>query len=215
MFNLAKTWELLKGDNPAYGIKPFREEKRQRFMTPEELQKVNAALLEEPDWRWRAYFPLALMLGTRKSELLSMRWADIDPIASTWRIPETKAGNSHLLPLPKPAMEVLKALPSREQSEWVFPGDGASGHIVKPAKAWQRIRRRAGVIDVRIHDLRHTLASWLVGQGFNLPLVGRALNHSQPATTARYAHIALGPLRAALEANAAVMFGATDGKAQG
>jgi integrase len=87
----------------------------------------------------------------------------------------------------------------------VFPGDGASGHIVEPAKAWQRIRARAGVPDVRIHDLRHTLASWLVAQGFNLPLVGRALNHTQTATTARYAHLALEPVRAALEQTAALM----------
>jgi integrase len=205
MFNLARTWELFKGDNPVQGIKQFKEQRRERYLSPEELQKVNAALLEEPDWRWRTYFPLALMLGTRKSELLAMRWADIDMPQRTWRIPETKAGNSHLLPLPTPAVAMLEALPSHDKSEWVFPGDGASGHIVEPAKAWQRIRARAGVPDVRIHDLRHTLASWLVAQGFNLPLVGRALNHTQTATTARYAHLALEPVRAALEQTAALM----------
>jgi integrase len=205
MFNLARTWELFKGDNPAQGIKSFREQKRERYLSPEELQTVNDALHKEPDWRWRTYFPLALMLGTRKSELLAMRWIDIDFAARTWRIPETKAGNSHLLPLPGPAMAMLEALPSREESQWVFPGDGASGHIVEPAKAWQRIRSRAGVADVRIHDLRHTLASWLVAQGFNLPLVGRTLNHTQTATTARYAHLALDPVRAALEQTAALM----------
>jgi integrase len=134
-----------------------------------------------------------------------MRWADIDLNARTWRIPETKAGNSHLLPLPGPAMAMLEALPSRDQSQWIFPGDGASGHIVEPAKAWQRIRTRAGVADVRIHDLRHTLASWLVAQGFNLPLIGRAPNNAQSATTARYAHLALDPVRAALEQTAALM----------
>jgi integrase len=214
IFNLARAWELLKGDNPAQGIKQFKEQKRERYLSPDELQKVNAALLEEPDWRWRTYFPLALMLGTRKSELLAMRWADIDLAARTWRIPETKAGNSHLLPLPTPAMTMLESVPSREKSEWVFPGDGASGHIVEPAKAWQRIRKRAGVPDVRIHDLRHTLASWLVAQGFNLPLVGRALNHSQPATTARYAHLALDPVRAALEQTAALMTGNEGGAVQ-
>jgi integrase len=209
------------------------------------LKKVNAALLEEPDWRWRTYFPLALMLGTRRSELLSMRWTDIDMQQRTWRIPETKAGNSHLLPLPSPAMAMLETLPSRGTSEWVFPGgcyadvgaltnapcahgngpssdfqgDGqprssyklgterVTGHVVEPGKAWQRIRQRAGVPDVRIHDLRHTLASWLVAQGFNLPLIGRALNHTQTATTARYAHLAMDPVRAALEQTAALMVG--------
>jgi len=205
MFNLAPTWHLFKGDNPAQGVKSFTERERERYLSPQELQRVNAALLEEPDWRWRAYFPLALMLGVRKSELLAMRWADIDMVQRSWRIPETKTGKPHLLPLPSPAMVMLEGLPSRGKSEWVFPGDGVSGHIVEPAKAWQRIRKRAEVADVRIHDLRHTLASWLVAQGFNLPLIGRALNHTQAATTARYAHLALEPVRAALEQTAALM----------
>jgi integrase len=209
LFNRAIDWQILHAPNPAQRLKLFREHKRERYLSPEELQKVNIELLEEPDWRWRAYFPLALMLGTRKSELLSMRWCDIDVNQRTWRIPETKAGNSHLLPLPGPAKAMLEALPSRGKSEWVFPGEGASGHIVEPAKAWQRIRKRAGVPDVRIHDLRHTLASWLVAQGFNLPLVGRALNHTQAATTARYAHLSLDPVRAALEQTAALMVGAS------
>ena len=210
MFNLARVWELFKGENPAQASSCFAKQKRERYLNPEELAAVNRALLEEPDWRWRAYFPLALMLGTRKSELLAMRWADIDMERRTWRIPETKAGNSHLLPLPGPAVAMLSGLPSRGKSDWVFPGDGAAGHIVEPAKAWQRVRARANVADVRIHDLRHTLASWLVAQGFNLPLIGRALNHTQTATTARYAHLALDPVRAALEQTAALMVAAPE-----
>jgi integrase len=134
MFNLARLLELSKGENPALGIKQFREQKRERYLTPNELTAVNRALLEEPDWRWRAYFPLALMLGTRKSELLSARWSDIDLETRTWRIPETKAGNSHLLPLPGPTVTILSPLPSRGNSDWVFPGDGASGHIVERRK---------------------------------------------------------------------------------
>jgi integrase len=212
MFNLARTWQLFKDDNPAQGIKQFKEQKRERYLSPEELQKVNVALLEEPDWRWRTYFPLALMLGTRKSELLTMRWSDIDQAARTWRIPDTKAGNSHLLPLPLPVMAMLETLPSRRQSEWVFPGKSASGHILEPSKAWQRIRKRAGVPDVRIHDLRHTLASWMVAQGLNLPLIGRALNHTQASTTNRYAHLALEPVRQALEKTAALMINGAETK---
>jgi len=205
MFNLARTWQLFAGDNPAEGIQFYAEHKRERYLSDEEVQRVNAELMAESDWRWRAYFPLALMLGTRKSELLAMRWQDIDLDQRTWRIPETKAGNSHLLPLPTPAVAILEALPSKAQSLWVFPGAGASGHIHDPGKAWDRIRTRAGVADVRIHDLRHTLASKLVAQGYNLPLVGRALNHAQVATTARYAHLSLEPLREALEGTAALM----------
>jgi integrase len=207
MFNLARDWGMLKGENPAVRIKLFKEQRRERFLTPEELAKVNTALLEEPDWRWRAYFPLALMLGTRKRELLESRWKDVDLAQRTLRLAETKAGRPHLLPLPQPAVAMLEALPSRGESEWVFPSPRKSGHAVEPAKAWRRIRRRAGVTDVRIHDLRHTLASWLVGAGYNLSLIGRALNHSQVATTERYAHLALDSVREALERNAQAMFG--------
>jgi integrase len=205
MFNKAREWESTKADNPVHGIEPFDEEKRERYLSLEELQKVNAALVAENDWRWHAYFPLSLMLGTRKSELLAMKWPDIDFAARTWRIPQTKSGKPHLLPLPAAAIAILESLPSRNTSEWVFPGEGKSGHLMEPSKSWQRIRRRAGVPDVRIHDLRHTLGAWLTEQGINLPLIGRALNHSQAATTMRYAHASLNGVRAALEANAALM----------
>ena len=207
MFNLAREWKMLSGENPSARIRLFKEERRERFLSPEELQRVNQALLDEPDWRWRAFFPVALMLGTRRSELLCVRWADIDLKQRTLRLPETKAGRPHFLPLPEPAVTLFQSLPSRGKSEWAFPSSRKDGHVVEPAKAWQRIRERAGVKDVRIHDLRHTLASWLVAQGFSLPLIGRALNHRHTSTTERYAHLALDPVRQALEQNAERMFG--------
>jgi integrase len=142
MFNRAADWAMPCSGNPAQRLKLFREEKRERYLSPEELARVNAALLEELDWRWCAYFPLALMLGTRKSELLAMRWVDIDLIARTWRIPETKTGNTHLLPLSSPVVATLQSLASRDRTEWVFPSDGATGHVIEPSKAWQRIRVR-------------------------------------------------------------------------
>jgi integrase len=204
MFNLARTWELFKGDNPTLGIKQFKEEKRQRFLNADELQRINSALLQESDWRWQAYFPLALMLGTRRSELLSMRWCDVSLDQQTWRIPLTKQGTSNLLPLPSPALAILESLPSRG-GLWVFPSHGKSGHLEEPKKAWKRICETAGVSNVRIHDLRHTLASLMVAQGFSLPMIGRALGHSQPSTTSRYAHMAMDPLRAALESTSALV----------
>jgi integrase len=206
MFNLAKDWKMLKGDNPARRIKLFKEERRERFLSPEELLRVNTALVEEADWRWRAYFPLALMLGTRRSELLALRWADVDLHQRTLRLAETKAGRPHLLPLPESAIALLETLPSQGKSDWVFPSSRTAGHIVEPAKAWQRIRNHAGVQDVRIHDLRHTLASWLVAQGSGLPLIGRTLNHKSTSTTERYAHLDLNPVREALERNSRLMF---------
>lgn len=205
MFNLARDWGHLKEANPAARVKFYKEEKRDRFLSPEELRRVNEALVDEPNPLWRAYFPLSLLLGTRRSELLAARWEDMDFGNRQWRIPTTKAGRPHLLPLPNAAVEILKSLP--RTSEYVFPGAGASGHLNEPAKVWQRIRKRAGVTDVRIHDLRRTLGSWLAAQGHSLPLIGRALNHTNASTTQVYARLDLEPVRDALEKNAALMFG--------
>jgi integrase len=206
MFNLARTWGLTSGDNPASGIRAFREEKRDRFLGPDELGRALVAIDQEPDWRWRAYFRLALLLGPRKHELLRAQWRDLDFSARAWRLPTTKAGRPHLLPLPAPAIQILESLPSRGQSEWLFPSKTArSGHLEEPKKAWQRIRERAETKDVRVHDLRRTLGSWLAASGYGLPMIGRVLNHSQPSATAVYARLDLEPVRRALEANAQAM----------
>jgi integrase len=207
MFNLGRHWRLFDGPNPTEGIKMFREEKRERFLSPDELSRVNEALREESNAYWRAYFPLSLLLGTRRSELLSARWADIDLDQRTWRLPVTNVGRSHLLPLPSPVIEILRSLPSSGKSEWVFPGSGSTGHLAEPKRAWQRIRKRAGVPDVRIHDLRRNLGSWLSGHGYNLQLIGKALNHSNVSTTQVYARLDINPLREALERNARLMLG--------
>jgi integrase len=205
IFNLSVDWGYLNGTNPAERLKLFREEKRDRFLSPDELSRVNKSLSEESNPYWHAYFQLSLFLGARRTELLEARWAIIDLERATWRIPNTKSGTPHLLPLPWAAVEILRQLPSRGTSEWVFPGDGISGHLIEPAKVWQRIRVRAGLRDVRIHDLRRTLGSWLASEGYSLPLIGRTLNHQNAATTQIYARLQLDPVREALERNAALM----------
>jgi integrase len=207
MFNLAQQWKLFKGDNPASGIKRFKEYHRERDLNVEELERLNAALLEEPDWRWKVYFPLCVALGTRRMELLSARWDCIDLQGGTWLIPKTKTGRSLLLPLAPEIVAMLKELPSRGRSEWVFPGKGSSGHLVEPKKAWARILKRAGVAAARVHDLRHTAASLLRNKGYDLQIIGRALGHSNLSTTQRYAHLQLSTLRPAMDTLAAQVLG--------
>jgi integrase len=201
MFNLPRDWDYLSGNNSASRVKFYREEKRDRFLSPEEVRRVNEAVASEPNLNWRAYFPLSLLLGTRGGELLTVQWKDVDLEHKICRIPSTKAGRPHLLPSPNAAVDILDILP--RTSTFVFPGKGASGHMAEPSKAWQRIRKRAGVMDARIHDLRRTLGSWLAVQGYSLPLIGRALNHSNLSTTQIYAQ--LEPVRAALEKTAELM----------
>ena len=121
MFNLARDWGMLVGDNPATRIKLLSETKRDRFLSPDELARVNTALAQEPNEYWRAFFALSLMLGTRKGELLLLKWTDIDFRQRTLRISQTKVGRPHILPLPAPAISILEPLPSRETGEWVFP----------------------------------------------------------------------------------------------
>src|SRR5262245_32586672 len=216
MFNRAKLWGMLKEENPVRGIKMFHEEKRERFLTAEEIARLNQALMTEPDWRWRAFFPLSLLLGTRRGPLITARWADIDFAQAVWRIPNTKSGRPHLLPLPRAAVQILERLPSRDHSEWLFPGEKTNTSITAPSNAWQRIRKRAGLNGdenvpnsaVRPHDLRRTLGSWLAASGYSLPLIGRALNHANVSTTAIYARLDLDPVRRALEDNATMMLAA-------
>ncbi|MGC2303514.1 tyrosine-type recombinase/integrase [Candidatus Binatus sp.] len=205
VFNWGISEGIVTGRNPAIGLTFYHEQKRERFLSPDELQRVNEGLMAETDWRWRAYFPLLLLLGLRKNELLSARWVDVDLDQRTITIPDTKAGRSHLLPLPGPAIAMLEELPSRDKSEWLFPSFGKSGHIVEVKGAWTRIRDRAKVADVTVHDLRRTLGSWLAASGHSLPLIGKALNHSNVTSTQIYARLDLAPVRAALEANATIM----------
>ncbi|MEO7859215.1 MAG: site-specific integrase [Nitrospirales bacterium] len=205
MFELAIARGLHPGPNPAQRIKKFSEVKRDRFITPDELPHLLAALQQEPNPYVRGAFFVSLLTGARRNEVLSMRWADLDMGQAVWRIPETKADRPHRIPMPAAVLEELRRLPRLEGNPFVFCGRWGQHHLVNVSKPWARIRKEAGLLDVRIHDLRRTLGSWLAAAGSSLPLIGKALNHSQASTTQIYARLNLDPVRAALEANATRM----------
>jgi integrase len=205
MFNLAKLWELYHGENPVVGIERYPEEKRERFVEPRELPRVFQALAEEPNLFFQAVFLIGLLTGARKTEILTMQWEDVDLDQRLWRLPTTKAGRTHTLPLPKAVIKILRRLPRVHGNPYVFPGKYDGSHLVNVTKAWLRIRQRADLPDVRIHDLRRTLGSWLAGEGASLPLIGKALNHTNVSTTQVYARLDVEPVRRALEANATKM----------
>lgn len=202
MFHLAEDWGLFSGANPCLRIKKFPEVSRDRFVTPDELPRLWAALAADPNPFVRVAFLVSLLTGARRNEILTMKWSDVDSAAGTWRIAHTKANRVHLLPLPMLVIRALQKLPRMEGNEFIFCGRWGRGHLVNISKPWSRIRKAAGLSDVRVHDLRRTLGSWLVAQGHSLPLIGKTLNHSQPSTTAVYARLQLEPVRLALEANA-------------
>lgn len=205
MFNLAQDWGLYSGPNPCIRIKKFPENSRDRFVRPEELPRLWKALQSEKNVMVRAAFFVGLLTGARRDEVLTAKWTDVDLDQGIWTIPTTKAGRPHLIPLPPPVITELRKLPRLAGNEFVFVGRWGRGHLVNISKPWNRIRQAAGLNDVRIHDLRRTLGSWLVAQGHSLPLIGKALNHSSISTTQVYARLELDPVRAALEANAARM----------
>ena len=205
MFNLARDWGLHDGENPATRIQMFREESRDRFVQPEELPRLFQAIAEEADPSVRAVLLTALLTGARRTEVLTMRWDEVSLTRAEWRIQDTKAGRPHLLPLPRALVAMLRSLPRVDGNPYVFPGQSGTGHLQNMKRAWDRIRVKAGIRDVRFHDLRRTVGSWLAGSGESLQLIGKILNHRDVSTTAIYARLNLDPMRQALERNASKM----------
>jgi len=205
MFNLARDWGLYEGENPATRIQMFREESRDRFVQPEELPRLFQAIAEEADPSVRTVVLTALLTGARRTEVLTMRWDEVSLTRAEWRIPHTKAGRPHLLPVPHALVSLLRSLPKVDGNPYVFPGQDGVGHLQNMKRAWDRIRVKAGIRDVRFHDLRRTVGSWLAGSGESLHLIGKLLNHRDVSTTAVYARLNLNPVRQALERNASKM----------
>jgi integrase len=204
MFELARLWGYLPEtqSNPARNIKAFREVKRDRWVTPEELPKLAQALNEESNFYGRQAIWLYLLLGVRRDELLKAKWMDIDWSRKELRLPETKTGKVHYIPLSTPALAILKNLPQVDGNPHILPGSDGK-HLVAIERIWDRVRKAAGVPDVRLHDLRRTVGSWLAQSGNSLHLIGRVLNHSSQATTAIYARFAQDNVRQAMEDHSA------------
>lgn len=206
MFNHALDAELLD-KNPARNVRPFEERSRDRAIQAAELPALWAALESEPD---ADFFRLALFTGARRGNVVTARWDQIDLAAAEWRIPITKGGRPLLVPLSGPAVEILKKRRKSIAGEWVFPGLDGSAPMAVPKHAWNRIRKAAGVPDLRIHDLRRSLASWQASTGANLSTIGKSLGHASIEATKIYAHADLAAVRQSVEtATAAILAAAT------
>jgi integrase len=194
-----------RGDNPAAGVKMFKEQSRDRFLQPAELQAFFAALEAEAPL-FRDFFLIALLTGARRSNVQAMAWADLDLAAGYWRIPQTKGGMAVVVPLVAPAVEILRArYEARNGNPYVFPGRKHGTCLQEPKTAWGRIVKRAGLVDLRPHDLRRSLGSWMAGQNVSLTIIGKVLGHKSSAATMIYSRVALDPQRAAMDAATASM----------
>ena len=197
IFNKGIAWDLFANLNPVVGIEKFTLQSRDRFIQGDELPLFFKSVGEESNETMRDYFLLSLLTGARQANVLAMRWEDVSFYRAEWRIEETKNGTPQTVTLSPEAMEVLKNRKLEEKSVFVFPSErsSASGHLQNPKKAWKRVLDRAGLSNLRIHDLRRTLGSWQAKQGASLAIIGKSLNHKNPSTTAIYARLDLDPVR--------------------
>ena len=208
MFNLAIGWEI-RPDNPCKSIERNPEDKRSRYLTPAELQRLVAALAEHPHQNSANVVRLLLLTGARRGEVLAASWNQFDLSAGVWTKPaaSTKQKRSHRIPLSAPARQLLSEMKAKATTEALFPGRAGNPQQAGLKTFWGSVCRAADIQGVRLHDLRHTFASILASSGLSLPIIGALLGHTQPGTTARYAHLLDDPLRAATERAGAVITG--------
>lgn len=193
MFNLAEDWGMrTDGTNPARRIRKFREEEKKRYLSDAEQARLGNVLAEaletgrETPYAVSAIY-LLLLTGCRLGEILSLQWDFVT--AQHLELPDSKTGRRRI-PLPREAYEIIAALPRRDGNPYVILGETEKGHLVNLQKPWLRIRKAAGLEDVRMHDLRHTYASVAVMSGVDPFLLKEIMGHKNLQTTLRYAHFA-------------------------
>ena len=210
MFNLAVEWGW-RPDNPVRGVKRFQEEKRDRWLSDQELERLWRVLENHPNRRAANAIQLQLLTGARLGEVLSAGREAFDLERGVWTKPshQTKQRKTEHVPLSPQALDLVASILGKQDpgEPWLFSGNVPGQPLKDIKKFWSGVMRQAGLEGYRRHDNRHTYASHLVSGGLSLEIVGRLLGHTSPETTQRYAHLADDPLRRATE-----MFGAKVGK---
>ena len=229
-----------EGVNPARRIEQFKEHRRERFLTVRELERLGSAIREAETkgipWdvderkpkakhlpkaknRFTKIGPFAaaairllLFTGCRLREILHLKWEQVDLERGLLFLADSKTGRKTVI-LNAPALTVLAGLD--RLGSYVVPGDDPEKPRADLKRPWEAVARRAGLEGVRLHDLRHTYASFGAGGGLGLPIIGKLLGHTQASTTQRYAHLDADPLRRASEAIGGRIAAALDGKRAG
>lgn len=208
MFNLAIGWKM-REDNPAAAFARRVENERERFLTLEEIERIANIIDAHENRRAAGIVRMLLLTGARLGEVRCARFEQFDLDHAIWTKPAatTKQRKTHRLPLSSATVAFVRARRAEvpKGCPWLFPGDALDEHgdpkpVQEIRKFWHDVRKRAGMSDLRIHDLRHTYASLLVSGGMSLPMIGKLLGHTQAKTTQRYAHLMDDPLRKGVEA---------------
>jgi integrase len=202
MFNLARKWEIPGAQkNPTDGIPLFElNNARERYLTREEAQRLFEAVKTSPQPMLQHIFAFLILTGARRREVLDAKWEDIEVSRRHWRISMTKSGKPRNVPLSEGALRVLELVPRLDNCPWIFPNIKTLKPFVGMFVSWDTARKKAGLADVRMHDLRHSFASFLVNSGRSLYEVQQLLGHTQIKTTQRYSHLAPETLLAATDA---------------
>jgi integrase len=205
VYNFAIDTMNYDGRNPASRIpkaRRFRETASSRYLRPDELPGFFDALDKHPSKRVADFFRLALMTGARRGNLQTATWEHVNFEAATWTLPETKSGRAVVVALTAEALDVLRrrraAVPA--SCDWVFHASWGEGHLCEPKKAWQAILKAAKIKDrLRVHDLRHSLATYLAEAGAGEAIIRDALGHTpRGSITSQYTHTRLDVVRDAL-----------------
>jgi integrase len=230
MFSLANEWGWCDG-NPARGVPRFHEDRRERWLSMEELQRFIAALDAYPDQNAANALRLLMLTGAREDEVLKADWAQFDLKRGIWTKPShhTKQKRIEHVPLSESVLDLLHDMHLKNKSGQLFPGADGKRARVTLRRPWVQACKAAGLVEIethkgkrrkvvykyrptlRIHDLRHTFASHLISNGMSLHVVGKLLGHTQPQTTARYAHVADEALRDATNRFGNLINGITQG----
>ena len=185
-----------RGANPCRSIEKFRERSHERFLSEEELRRLGRVLEAAAGGGGGASpaavaaIRLLVLTGCRRSEILGLRWEHVDLAAGELRLPDSKTG-ARLVPLSPAGAQVIADLPRIPGNPWVISGRKTGAPLRNFQYPWEILRARAGLEDVRIHDLRHSFASRALALGESLSMIGELLGHRRVRTTARYAHLAL------------------------
>lgn len=187
-------------ENPAESVRKFPEPSRDRFLQSDEMKRFFEALATEDNQVFKNYVLLSLFTGARRSSILTMRWDNVDLQNGFIYLPDTKNGEPMRIPLTTQLKDLLQEIKATAENDWVLPSKkSSSGHLEDPKRPWQDLLARAGIENLRLHDLRRTQGSYQAITGASLHIVGRSLGHKSASATQVYARLTTDPIKESMQ----------------